>query len=159
MQKEHLYQLIIDEYDSMYRFAFTYVKNKDDAMDVVQESICRAIDRSESLQKESAAKSWLMQITANCARDLIRSRQWAQSTEQIPDQEHLDYYSDPDLEQALAQLDDRERLILTLRYFEDVKIADIAQALDMNENTIKSILYRSLKKLKVDLEEGDQTHE
>ena len=59
MQKEQLYQLIILEYESMYRFAYTFVKNPDDAMDVVQDAICKAIDRGHSLKKESAAKSWL----------------------------------------------------------------------------------------------------
>ena len=56
-------------------------------------------------------------------------------------------------------LDERERSVIVLRFFEDRKLAEIAKILDLNINTIKSILYRSLYKLRLKLSEGDVAYE
>ena len=50
---------------------------------------------------------------------------------------------------ALETLDERERKVIILKYFEEWTIGDIAAMLKENPNTVKSILFRSLKKLKV----------
>ena len=50
---------------------------------------------------------------------------------------------------GMEELEERERTIVILKYFEEWKIDDIADLLKENPNTVKSILYRSLKKLKI----------
>ncbi len=159
MQRSKLDPLIMASYESMYRLAFTYVKNRDDAMDIVQEAVCRAIANAHTLKKETAAKSWLMSITANCARNLLQKKAKDYPEENLPEAEAADHYPDPDLAAALNRLTDTDRTILVLRYFEDIRIKDIADALKLNERTVKSTLYRSLKKLKIDSQEGDFTDE
>ena len=64
-----------------------------------------------------------------------------------------DCYEDIDLKRALFELPDEERIIVELKYFEDMKLDDIATILNENVNTIKTRLYRSLKKLRIRLEE------
>ena len=64
-----------------------------------------------------------------------------------------DKYEDIDLQRALDQLPEKYRTIIVLRYFEDMKIGDIAQILDENENTIKTRLYNALAKLKISISE------
>ena len=59
-----------------------------------------------------------------------------------------------DLIDSLHNLNDKERLVIVLRFFEDMKINDVAEILQENANTVKSILYRALKKLRVDIEKG-----
>ena len=61
--------------------------------------------------------------------------------------------------QALDSLEEREKAVVILRYFEDRKLEDIAIILDENINTIKSILYRSLKKLKIEIQKGEPNYE
>ena len=64
-----------------------------------------------------------------------------------------DKYEDIDLQRALDQLPEKYRTIIVLRYFEDMKIGDIAQILGENENTIKTRLYNALAKLKISISE------
>ena len=61
--------------------------------------------------------------------------------------------------EALKALDERERTVIVLRFFEDLKLEDIAKILDENISTVKTVLYRSLKKLKVRLTEGEMLYE
>ena len=64
-----------------------------------------------------------------------------------------DQYRNLDLYKALDELDEMYRTIIILRYFEDMKIEDIAYILDENLNTVKTRLYRGLKILKIDMGE------
>ena len=62
-----------------------------------------------------------------------------------------DTYEDIDLQRALDALPVQDKAIVILKYFEDKTLEEIAEILDENVNTVKSRLYRSLKKLRVDL--------
>ena len=64
-----------------------------------------------------------------------------------------DSYEDFDLKMALENLSPKDKLIVELKYFEDMTLADIAEILEENVNTIKSRLYRSLRKLRILIEE------
>lgn len=68
-------------------------------------------------------------------------------------------YLDFDTIDALDVLNEKERAVVVLRYFEGRKLQEIADALEENLNTTKSLLYRSLKKLRVELTEGELCHE
>lgn len=63
-----------------------------------------------------------------------------------------DAYENFDLKHALELLPPRDRMIVELKYFEDMKLEDIAAIMEENTNTIKSRLYRSLKKLRLSLD-------
>ena len=57
-----------------------------------------------------------------------------------------------DLRNALEKLSPEERIVIVLRYFEDMKLEEIAAVCEESLSTVKSRLYRTLKKLKLDLE-------
>ncbi len=151
--------LILSSYESMYRLAYSYVRNEDDAMDIVQESVYKAIKGAPSLKEPEHLKTWLWRIVINTALDFIRKHQYECTCEEIAEPAVEDSYSDFDTMEALKILDERERAVIILRFFEDRKIQDIAKILNLNTNTIKTILYRSLKKLKRKLSEGDLLYE
>ena len=98
-------QEILASYDKLYRLAFSYVKNEQDAMDVVQESVYKAMK--------------------NASR-----------------------YEDTDIMAALDTLEEKERKVIMLKVFEEWTIREIADCLHENPNTVKSMLYRGLKKLR-----------
>lgn len=56
---------IVENQEKFYRLAFSYVKNKDDALDVVQNAVCKALDHYESLRNEEAVKTWFYRILVN----------------------------------------------------------------------------------------------
>ena len=153
MQQQVESQLLAS-YESLYRLAYTYVKNPDDAMDVVQESAFKAISRSADVRSPAAIRGWLCRIVVNTAMDVLRARSRQADAEHIPET-----YQDTDLMQALDLLDERERTVIVLRFFQELKLQEIAQVTGENVNTVKTILYRSLKKLKLELSEGGPIRE
>ena len=150
---------ILEQYPALYRLAFTYVKNPDDAMDVVQESVYKAMRGYAQVQNREAVRSWLCRIVVNTALDLLRGRSREVLTDILPESGREDVYADPDLLRALDVLDERERTVVVLRFFQGLKLHEIAQVTGENLNTVKTILYRSLKKLKAYLTEGEDERE
>lgn len=147
---------LLELYPSLYRLAYSYVHNPDDAMDIVQDRAYKAILRAEDVKKQETIKSWLCRIVVNTSLDALRTkRKESTGLENIPDAGKEDAYEDLDVLRALEGLDERERTVVTLRYFEDMKLSEIVNVTGENLSTVKSILYRSLKKLKVTLAEGE----
>lgn len=153
-QQKEVEEQILASYEAMYRLAYTYVKNPDEAMDVVQESAYKAISACHKLKDGTAVKSWLFRITANTALDLLRKRSRETVTDTLPEQGQEDVYRDLDTLKALDVLEEKERTVIVLRFFEDMKLQEIAAVTGDNLNSVKSILYRSLKKLKIQLTKG-----
>ena len=150
---------ILDSYEAMYRLAYTYVRNEEDALDIVQESAYKAIRYSGRVQKEAYIHTWLWRIVMNTAIDFIRRNRREIALEETQETGKEDIYQDFDTLEALKALDERERTVIVLRFFEDLKLEDIAKILDENISTVKTVLYRSLKKLKVRLTEGEMLYE
>ncbi|MCC5910569.1 MAG: sigma-70 family RNA polymerase sigma factor [Clostridiaceae bacterium] len=144
---------ILDNKEMHYRLAYSYVKNKEDALDIVQESICKSISSMESLKELTYIKTWFYKIIVNTSLDFLRKRKRLI----IGDEDFLatydggvvDHYEDIDLQKSLEDLPDNYRSIIILRYFEDLKIKEIAEILDENINTIKARLYKALEKLRI----------
>lgn len=157
-QRKQVEEQVLLLYPAMYRLAFAYVKNRDDAMDVVQESACKAIAGADALKDGGASRSWLFRITVNAALDVLRRRGRETAVQELPETGREDAYRDLDTLRALDALDERERTVVVLRFFEDLKLQEIADVTGENLNTVKTILYRSLKKLKIRLTEGGPYH-
>ena len=66
-----------------------------------------------------------------------------------------DVYEDQDVRRAIEDLPEMYRAIIILRFFEDLKLEDIAHILGENENTIKTRLYKALRLLKVELSQEE----
>ena len=67
------------------------------------------------------------------------------------EQAEEDSYEDVDLRRALDSLSKEDKTVIELKYFEDMKLTDIAEVLGENVSTVKSRLYRGLKKLRLEL--------
>lgn len=152
-------QELLASYDSLYRLAFTYVKNEQDAMDIVQETAYKAIRNAASVKHESFLKTWLWRIAINTSLEFLRGKQREVSYEAPEEYGKEDVYLDFDTIDALDVLNEKERAVVVLRYFEERKLQEIAAVLEENLSTTKSILYRSLKKMRIKLTEGELCHE
>lgn len=154
--KAQVEEAILESYPKLYRLAYVYLKNRDDAMDAVQESVCKAIASARRLRDPSAVHSWLCSIVARTATDMLRARSREAPCDTLPEVGREDAYRDGDVLDTLARLDERERTVVTLRVFADLPLRDIAAATGENVNTVKTLLYRSLKKLRAYLtQRGD----
>ncbi len=161
---EDLLILFITQHkENLYRLAYSYVKNRDDALDIVQDSIQKAFVSLERLKNTESMKSWIYRIIVNTALDYLRK----QKKIQVVDVESLDVYrlanddvyQNIDLETALDNLPVMYRTVIVLRYFEDLKIEEIAEVLQENLNTVKTRLYKALQLLRIDMNDKSQEEE
>lgn len=148
--------LIIEQKESYYRLAYSYVKNEQDALDVVQESIQKALLSLDQINDINTIKSWFYKIVVYTSLDLLRKRKKIIVTEttqlETTIKGKIDDYTDLDLQQAIDELPHKYRIIIILRYFEDFKLEEIAAVLDENVNTIKTRLYKAHKMLRLKIE-------
>ena len=154
-KKEKIIEKIIcEKYNSYYRMAYSHVQNASDAEDIVQEGAYRAMKNSASLKQIQYAETWVYRIMLNeMYRHMSKNKTVAMDEFILEGLETEDRYENIDLKRALEQLQETDRVIIQLKYFEDRKLEEIAEILELNVSTVKSRLYRGLRKLKVDLEE------
>lgn len=147
--------LISENETRMYRMAYLYVRNKDDALDVVQEAVIKAYRGIRSLNKPEYAASWLVRITINCAMDMLRRRgreisfppedMEAIAVSENDDGEILEKVT---LEGLMNGLNASEKQLVILKYYCEMTFAEIADDVAMPEGTVKTVFYRALEKLR-----------
>lgn len=161
--KQDLYDRIVDyiveNQDRFYRLAYSYVRNKEDALDIVQSAIVKALDHYEALRDENAVKTWFYRILVNESILLIKQRKRETLTEDGMDEEvpyyETGYETEEDLYDQLNRLEGDVQTIIKLRYFEELTLKEIACVTKSNLNTVKTKLYRGLKQLKQNIQEVD----
>lgn len=149
---------LLTYYPDLYRLAYTYLKNQDDALDAVQESACKAIVSASRLREETSIRAWLCQIVARTCLDMLHVRRRERAVDAVPEEGREDRYSDPGLLACLDILSQRERTVVALRCFQELSLREIGTATGLNENTVKTTLYRGLKKLRDHLTKGEDGH-
>ncbi|GMQ58277.1 RNA polymerase sigma factor SigV [Vallitalea sediminicola] len=147
---------IIDNKEKYYRLAYSYVKNPDDTLDIVQESIYKALSSINKLKNPDYINTWFYRIVVNTSLDHIRKQKKLDVVDEVTLEKYSDgihdNYQNVDLLRALDDLPVDYRSIIVLRYFEGLKIEEIANVLNENVNTIKTRLYSALKKLRIKLD-------
>ena len=153
-------KLLTENYEIYYRLAYSYVHNEADAMDIVQEGAYKAILKSESLERADFAGSWIYRIMLNEIYSMLRRQHAGQhlssdeALDAIPDSLQMaeEVADSLTLKEALDCLPPEDKMLVQLRYFEDLKLEQIAEILGENLSTVKRRLYRTLKKLRLHLE-------
>lgn len=151
-------QIILLKYNQYYRMAYSYVHDDAAASDIVQNGAYKAIRSSHTLQHPEFAATWVYRIMLNeCFQYLRQPRHLSyeelQADSGIMSGSTEDHYADIDLQRAIDALPEHEKAIVILKYFEDQTLEQIADILDENINTVKSRLYRCMKKLRLALSE------
>jgi len=147
---------LLSNYNRYYRLAYSYVHNEADAGDIVQNGAYKAILNSDTLRQEQYVETWLYRIILNEIFSFLRKPAMS-SIDEVAETGREDTYENLDLARALDSLEKEDRLVIQLRYFEDMKLEEIAAILDENLSTVKSRLYRTIKKLRIKLEDDSAT--
>lgn len=144
--------------EDIYRIAFVYVKNKDDALDVVQEVAYQSFKKIDTLKNPEYFKTWLMKITMNCAINVIRNNKRVVSLhpgfDVLSGREDENLILSLSLQELMDSLQEEEKSVILLRFYQDHTIKEIANILDIPLGTAKSILYRALHKLRKNYKEA-----
>ncbi|TCI53030.1 sigma-70 family RNA polymerase sigma factor [Exiguobacterium sp. SH1S21] len=151
---------VFHHYESdLYRMAYVYVKNPDDALDVVQEVAYQAFKKIGTLREPDYVKTWLVKITINCALNLMKQRQKViqlkPEFDEIVGKEEQDIALTLTLADMMETLCEEERSIIVLKYYQDYTFQQISDLLELPIGTVKSTLYRAVEKLRNELKEAD----
>lgn len=146
-------RLIDTYYDTLMRIAFTYVKNMDDAEDVVQDVFLNFYTHSPDFESSEHEKAWLIRCTINRSKNHLRSAFFRHTA---PMDENLSYLP-PEENTVLAavmRLPENYRSVIYLHYFEKYTLREIAGLIGKKPATVGTWLARARDQLKTALE-GD----
>lgn len=139
----------------LFLIAFSYLQNKEDAEDVMQNSFAKLWNSKKEFEDTAYIDKWLTKVCINECKDTFKQLFRKHTPlEEAYDISTFDSYFNIDLFKAVSSLSKKERIVVHLFYYEDMSIKDISSALNMKDSTIKSLLHRSRKKLKEKL--GDE---
>ncbi|WP_010098847.1 RNA polymerase sigma factor [Ornithinibacillus scapharcae] len=164
---------LIDIYGNyLIRTAYLLVKDYQTAEEVVQDTFVIAIGKISQLQDPTKLKSWLTSIVMNCCRSRMRKWSWKnillsfdndqileEDSSQSAETELMEAIRNESLSEAIQELDYKYREVITLYYFNEMKISEISEVIKEKESTIKSRLKRARLNLKNNLMKGEELHE
>lgn len=155
--KESFSLIIKERKEKIYRIAYSYVNNADDALEIVQEVVYKAFLSIKTLKYPEYFDTWIIRITINTSINYLKKYKKVLYLNEEFDNYILDAssaYNEEviDLYNALNKLDVKYKTVVILRYFEDLTFQEISKVLDLPVNTVKTQLYRALDMLKIDLE-------
>lgn len=140
-------RLIEKNKTNLYKVAKSYLGNEEDVADAIQDTVLSAYEHIHELRNASYFKTWITRILMNHCNDLLRQQKHCLVSDQII--QTIDAApNDQEFYALIGELPEDYRMIFLLYYGEQFRTNEIAQILDMNENTVKSKLRRGREKLK-----------
>ena len=165
----HRYERVV------YSLAQRMLQNEEDAEDVTQQAFLSALEHLDSFREEASFKTWLLRIATHAALKVIRKRKGldtvsleeatevSEDFDSIPHPEYIaDWRQSPEqlvernetrrlLDEALAMLDEKHRLVFLLRDVEGMSVKETADALGLSESNVKVRLLRARLQLREQL--------
>lgn len=154
----------------LYGIAYGYLRNSEDALEVVQDAFVKLFQQSQRIDTRAELGAWLSRVAINGAIDRYRqkkrrdTREVTVESEELPEVPSrpvagpLDHLHTEDtrreLERGLRALNERQRAVVTLRHFSDLSLEEIASTLGVRLGTVKSSLNRALARMRTAMEEA-----
>lgn len=154
---DNLIRYILDHQERFYRLAYSYTRNQEDALDVVQNAVCRALEAYGSIRNPDAIHTWFYRILTNECLRLLKTRKKDARTADLEEADAVYYeqaYHRENVDEELDRLEPEVQTVIRLRFFEEMSLKEIAEITGCNVNTVKTRLYRGLKQLKETMEEA-----
>ena len=153
--------LVERHYDIVYRVVWRVTSGHADTEDIVQEAFLKLWNNPSQVRHGVALRGWLMRVATNLSIDRARRKQTSsidvepEIAASGPDalDQVLGDRSASDINSALARLPERQRLALSLVYFENMSNIDAAAAMEISVEAIESLLARGRRALKADLKD------
>jgi len=134
---------------AMYKVARAILNNDDNAADAIQDTILTCFEKIHTLKKQEYFKTWLIRILINKCNSILRHSQKTHLPGELPETMRQDQsLAEFEFKEMLNLVDEKYRLILIFYYLEGFKISEIAELLEMNENTVKTRLTRAREQIR-----------
>ncbi len=152
------FETLVERYETtLYRAALAVVGNVHDAEDAVQETFLKVYEgKNPIFETVDHEKAWLIKVTVNCCKNKLLSA-WFRKT--VPLLETIPARSSEEagLMEQVLELAPKYRTVIHLYYYEGYSTAEIAAILGKPEGTVRSLMSRARKQLKVSMEGEDGT--
>ncbi|PTN10268.1 RNA polymerase sigma factor [Mangrovibacterium marinum] len=158
--KQQAFRVLVGRYkERLYWHVRKIVLNHDDADDVLQNTFIKVWRNIDTFRAESGLYTWLYRIATNESLTFLNQKKkktFGGSDDDL--QEHLieniqsDPYFDGDdirqkLQEAIARLPEKQRLVFNMRYFDDIKYQDMEKILETSEGALKASYHHAVKKI------------
>ncbi len=152
MQDEEFIGYVRKFSDMIYRVAYSYTHSRPDSEDIMQDVLLKLYQASKSFCDDEHIKAWLIRVTVNQAKDVLRSARRVK-TDALDESCVRECAEDSSLEEAMASLSEEHRLTVYLHYYEGYGVKEIARLLKITEANVKIRLKRARDKLRAFLTE------
>lgn len=149
-------------YNSLYRYIYVCVKDKWNAEDIISTVFMKIYENREKIQDVETSRNWVFKIAHNAIIDFYRK-----NGRVIPIDDFIDAASDDDsyedvlikdefskVKKIIEELPPETKNIIYLRFYGGLKFREIGEAVNKTENTVKSIINRAMKKVRISYEES-----
>ena len=154
--------IILQIRNDLYKIAKTRISSDDDIEDLIQDTMIETYKHIKKLREPEKFKMWVIKILVNKCNKLYKKKY---RNDISIDEYNLENYiilnSQKDIEDDLnfyyliKKLKYEERIVLVLHYMEQYSVKDISKILKINENTVKTHLFRARERIKKDLNEKE----
>lgn len=152
------FQEIVNGYaDTVFRLAYSYLKNRADAEDVMQETLLKRCLEKKPFASPDHEKHWLLRVASNECKRILRSP-WRCRTGPLEDAEEAAVFDQPaqsDLFQQVMSLPPKYRAAIYLHYYEGYPVQDIAKLMRAKPSTVQTWLMRARGQLLTKLKEAE----
>lgn len=141
----------------LYKIAYSYVKDENKALDIMQECAYKGFLNVHKLKKTNIFKTWITRILINVAIDYLKKDSkiiYLDNDSSVScNEEDVSLEEKMDLYNAIDTLKDKHKTVIILKYFNNMSIDDIARTMEIPSNTVKSHLRRAKESLSKILKE------
>ncbi|MEC0244301.1 sigma-70 family RNA polymerase sigma factor [Paenibacillus chitinolyticus] len=160
--REAFVSLVRHSEDSLHHMAKSILGKDEDVADALQETVLKAYKAIPSLREPKFFKTWMFRILINECHTILANRSRAVAYSEVPAASSFsDDYDKVDMREAVDRLDENQRIVVILHYFEDLPLRQVANALNISESAVKMRLSRArdtlLKHFKI-LREGKMNY-
>ncbi len=156
MDKGEFAQRIAEVKKQLYKTAYLYLGNEASALEIVDESIFKALKALKGLRQPEYFNTWITRILINECKKEIKRLIRIKPEEYLPIEGIEDYnYDALPLKEAILHLPEELKSVVILRYFSGLTLAETAVSLDIPQGTAVTRQRRALKLLKLQLSEEE----
>jgi len=166
------FQEFVERYKKkIYYIAYDITGDHNDAEDVSQEVFIKVFRSLKTFRRNAKISSWLYQISVNASIDLLRKKSsrpeksigdleradiqenlpGTGTRAQNPEKSAEDFLIQKHISQALQKVSPKERSVFVMRHYNELKIREIAEILNVSQGTVKALFYRATRKLRKEL--------
>ena len=128
ISESELTAYLVEDQARFYRLAYSYLNNREEALDAVQTAVCKALEKQDRLRDAGAIRTWFTRILVNACMDQLRQRK------------------------RVTFVPPEVATIIRLRFYEELSLKEISGVVDCPLSTVKTRLYTGLKKLRIAVE-------